>query len=250
MYSQTYHFAVIVYRVDVVVVHTPHERCIGPHPHPPTRSQAMSSNLYTYGVIEQDTIEIDERGINGAEEIRTVEYRSLSAVVSEIDEMEPERTDENATAHDEVLRAILESDGGRTVVPMRFGMVFKNPNTLKNVLRNGRVAFRRSLNDLDGMVELGVKLVTKDDTDVDRPAVVEDVATRLREAADTEAGNDLYSDRLVFNRSYLVDRDEQGAFDETVSEIRDAYGEALHVQYTGPWAPYNFVDIEISSEGR
>ena len=209
----------------------------------------MSSNLYTYGVIENESIEIDETGVNGAP-VRTVEYRSLAAVVSEIDELEPERTDDNATAHDEVLRAALQSDGGRTIVPMQFGMVFKTENALKNILRNGRVAFRRSLNDLDGMVELGVKLVTKDDTSVDRPAVVEDVATRLREVTDTEAGNELYSDRLVFNRSYLVERDSQTAVDDAVAEIRDDYEADLHVQYNGPWAPYNFVDIEIGAEGR
>ena len=209
----------------------------------------MSSNLYTYGVIENESVEIDETGVNGAP-VRTVEYRSLAAVVSEIDELEPERTDDNATAHDEVLRAVLQSDGGRTIVPMQFGMVFKTENALKNILRNGRVAFRRSLNDLDGMVELGVKLVTKDDTSVDRPAVVEDVATRLREVTDTEAANELYSDRLVFNRSYLVERDSQTAVDDAVAEIRDDYEADLHVQYNGPWAPYNFVDIEIGAEGR
>ena len=209
----------------------------------------MSSNLYTYGVIENESVEIDETGVNGAP-VRTVEYRSLAAVVSEIDELEPERTDDNATAHDEVLRAALQSDGGRTIVPMQFGMVFKTENALKNILRNGRVAFRRSLNDLDGMVELGVKLVTKDDTTVDRPAVVEDVATQLREVTDTEAANELYSDRLVFNRSYLVERDSQTAVDDAVAEIRDDYEADLHVQYNGPWAPYNFVDIEIGAEGR
>jgi len=209
----------------------------------------MSSNRYTYGIIEQAPLDLDVTGIDGAP-IETVDYRSLAAIVSETETMEPERTDKNASAHDEVLRAVLQSDGGRTVIPMRFGMVFKSENTLKNILRNGRVAFRRSLNDLDGMVELGVKLVTKDDANVDRPAVVEDVATRLREVTDTEAGNDLYSDRLVFNRSYLVEHDAQTAVDDVVSAVRDEYGEDLHVQYNGPWAPYNFVDIEIGAEGR
>ncbi|WP_253738027.1 GvpL/GvpF family gas vesicle protein [Halohasta salina] len=209
----------------------------------------MSSNRYTYGVIEQAPLDIDVTGVDGAP-IDTVDYRSLSAVVSEIGTIEPERTDENAAAHDEVLRAVLQSDGGRTIIPMRFGMVFKTENALKNVLRNGRVAFRRSLNDLDGMVELGVKLVAKEGSTVDRRAVVEDVATRLRAVADTEAGNDLYSDRLVFNRAYLVDRADQPAFEETVAAIRDAYDDSLLVQYNGPWAPYNFVDIEIGAEGR
>ncbi len=209
----------------------------------------MSSNLYTYGVVEQGPLDVDVVGINDAP-VQTVDYRSLSAVVSEIETMEPERNDENATAHDEVLRAVLQSDGGRTIVPMRFGMVFKNKNTLKNILRNGRVAFRRSLNDLDGMVELGVKLVTKKDATVDRPAVVEDVATRLRGVADTEASNDLYSDRLVFNRSYLIEQDDQIAFDDAVAEVRNTYDDSLLVQYNGPWAPYNFVDIEIGAEGH
>ena len=146
----------------------------------------MSSNRYTYGIIDEAPLDVDVTGVDGSEPIRTVDYRSLSAVVSEIETMEPERTDENATAHDEVLRAVLQSNGGRTVIPMRFGMVFKTDNALKNVLRNGRVAFRRSLNDLDGMVELGLKLVTREGATVDPSAVVEDVATRLREAADTE----------------------------------------------------------------
>jgi len=209
----------------------------------------MSSNRYTYGVIEQGPLDVDVMGVDG-QPVETVDYRSLSAVVSEVGTMDPERTDENATAHDEVLRAVLQSNGGRTVIPMRFGMVFKTDTALKNVLRNGRVAFRRSLNDLDGMVELGLKLVTREGATVDRSAVVEDVATRLREVADTESGNDLYSDRLVFNRSYLVDRADQPAFDDTVAAVEAEYGDALHVQYNGPWAPYNFVDIEIGAEGR
>jgi len=51
----------------------------------------------------------------------------------------------------------------------------------------------------------------------------------------------------VLNRSYLVEREDREAFDDAVARIRDAH-EEVTVQYTGPWAPYNFVDIEIGVE--
>lgn len=50
------------------------------------------------------------------------------------------------------------------------------------------------------------------------------------------------------NRSYLIDRDERAAFDEAVDAVTDDYGDVLTVQYTGPWPPYNFVDIEIGTQ--
>ncbi|WP_101296552.1 GvpL/GvpF family gas vesicle protein [Halegenticoccus soli] len=210
----------------------------------------MSSNLYTYGVIEKESIELDERGVDGGTPIRTVDYRTLSAVVSDIDTMEPERTDENARAHDEVLREVLLYDGGRTIVPMQFGMTFKSGRTLKSVLRGGRRAFRQALNDVDGMIELGVKLVADEGADLDREAIREDVGGRLAEVSARETDDDLYSDRLVLNRAYLVERDGEEAFGDAVEAIREDYGETLRVQYNGPWAPYNFVDIEIGAQGR
>jgi Gas vesicle synthesis protein GvpL/GvpF. len=110
----------------------------------------MSGNLYTYGVIEQEDIELTADGVGGADKIYTIEYRSLSAVVSDIDTTDPERTDEAVTNHNNVLQRILEYDDGRTVVPMSFGMAFKNGRTLKGVLRGARRALRSALNDIDG----------------------------------------------------------------------------------------------------
>jgi hypothetical protein len=204
-----------------------------------------SQNLYTYGVVADETFELDVEGVDGGTPIRTVEYRSLSAVVSDIDTLEPERTDENVRAHDEVLREVIESGDGRTVVPMQFGMVFKSGRTLKSVLRSGRRAFRKALNDVDGMVELGVKVVVDEGATVEETAL-QDIVARLADAAEREVENDLFSDRLVLNRSYLVAYDEQEQLSEAVQAIRDDY-EELTVNYSGPWAPYNFVDIEIGA---
>jgi hypothetical protein len=206
----------------------------------------MSDKLYAYGVTQDaGDLALDETGVDGADDIYTVSHGPLAAVVSAIDEQDPDRSDENVRAHDDVLRALLV-DAERTVVPMQFGMVFDGKRPLKNILRSGRPTFSRSLNDIEGTYELGVKVVVDEDAQVDREAVEADVDERLSAASVGTVENDLFSDRLVVNRSYLVERDERETFDEAVTELDEEY-ESLTFQYTGPWAPYNFVDIAIEA---
>jgi hypothetical protein len=204
-------------------------------------------HLYTYGVIEQTEFELDldGGGVADADQLYTVDHRTLSAVVSDIEVLEPEETDENLRAHDKALQAVMEDERTSAVVPMRFGMVFKSARPLKNILRGSRGVLTRALNEIEGTVEMGLKLITEEDATVDRDAVREAVSERLGEVSLEETENGLFSDRLVLNRSYLVERDAREAFDEAIAAIEEEYTGALMVQYTGPWAPYNFVDIEI-----
>jgi hypothetical protein len=208
----------------------------------------MSEHLYAYGVVKDAGFELDVEGVAGAERAYTVDHGPLAAVVTDIDTMDPELSDDNARAHDDVLQAVLLDDGGRTVVPMQFGSVFKNSRTLKNVLRGGRPAITKSFREIDGLLEFGVKLVAEEDAALDREAIRADAGERLAAASVQSVENGLFSDRLVMNRSYLVERDERMGFDEAVDTITDEYGDALTVQYTGPWPPYNFVDIEIGAD--
>lgn len=207
----------------------------------------MSDNLYTYGIIEQEDLELETDGVAGAERIYTVDYRTLSAVVSDIDTTDPERTDENVEAHNDVLQRILEYDGGRTVVPMSFGMAFKSGRTLKGVLRGARRPLQKTLNEIDGTVELGVKVIVPEGRQVARNAIQADVVERLSNRSVNETDNDLFSDRLLLNKSYLVDHDQRSAFDAAVDAIEAEYDDLI-IKYTGPWPPYNFVDIHIGPE--
>jgi len=203
------------------------------------------THIYTYGVVDDEEFELDVTGVDGGTPIRTVRYRTLSAVVSDVDTLEPERSDENVRAHDEVLREVMTFGDGRTAVPMRFGMVFKSGRALKNVLRSGRRAFRKALLDVDGTVELGVKVVVDEGEAVDE-AALQSIADRLAAAAERDVENDLFSDRLALNRAYLVGSDDREAFSETVRAVRDDH-DGVTVRYSGPWAPYSFVDIEVGA---
>lgn len=205
------------------------------------------NNRYVYGVVESDTVEFETDAVAGADRVYTISHRRLGAVVSDIDTTDPEETDEDAQIHDEVLREIMEYDGGTTIVPMQFGMAFESDRALKNVLRGARPAFRRAMSDIEGKIELGLKLVREEDADVDRETIEADVADRLEPIAAQSVENDLFSDRLVLNRSYLVAEDEREAFDDAIADFEDDHDE-LMVQYTGPFAPYSFVDVKIGAK--
>lgn len=205
-------------------------------------------NVYVYGIIESEEIDMEIEGVNGADRATTVDFRNLSAVVSDVDTTDPERTDENVRAHDEVLRRLLEEGGGRTVVPMSFGMAFKNNRALKSVLRGARHAFTKALSDVDGTVELGVKVISETDVEADADAIRERVDELFEPVSVNSTDNGEFSDRLIVNKSYLVEREEREAFDEAVDELEAEFDEQAIIQYTGPWAPYNFVDIHVGAE--
>ena len=205
------------------------------------------TNRYVYGVMTDDPVEFETDAVGDADHVYTVSHRRLSAVVSNIDTTDPDETDEDAQRHDDVLREVMDRDGGRTIVPMQFGMAFESDRALKNVLRGARPAFRRAINDIEGRIELGLKLVREEDADVDTDAIEEAVEDELEPIAAQSVPNDLFSDRLVLNRSYLVERDDRERFDEAVARLEDGQDDLI-VRYTGPFAPYSFVDVKIGAQ--
>ena len=203
--------------------------------------------LYVYGVVSDEEFEFEVSGVEGGDRIETVRFRTLGALVSPIDTAEPEESDENAQTHDEVLREVLEHEREPAVVPMQFGMVFESTRTLKNVLRGARPAFRRALSEVEGTVELGLKVVSEQDGGIGRETARETVNSHLEDLHASHVENDLFSDRLLVNDAYLVEREQREAFDTAVGELEQELEGKAMVQYTGPWAPYNFVDINIGA---
>ncbi|WP_247729008.1 GvpL/GvpF family gas vesicle protein [Halovivax limisalsi] len=206
------------------------------------------SRPYAYGVVDIDeTIERSVDGVGDGDRVYPIDNGAIAALVSDIETAEPDRSDENVRRHDEVLRALMTADGGRTVVPMRYGMVFRDAETVRNVLDGAASAFRASLAEIEGAEELGVSVVRPPEGPVDDEAIRSTVSDELDGLARDVAENGLFSDRLVLNRSYLVARDERGEFDEAVGRVEDRH-EGVIVRYTGPYAPYSFVDVKIGAQ--
>jgi len=54
-------------------------------------------------------------------------------------------------------------------------------------------------------------------------------------------------DKMIMNAAFLVTREQETAFDAKVKEIGVRY-DKLDFKYTGPWPPYNFVNIRLKLE--
>jgi hypothetical protein len=52
---------------------------------------------------------------------------------------------------------------------------------------------------------------------------------------------------MILNAAFLVARDREEEFDARVKEVA-ARHEHLSFKYTGPWPPYNFVNIRLKLE--
>jgi hypothetical protein len=52
---------------------------------------------------------------------------------------------------------------------------------------------------------------------------------------------------MIMNAAFLISRDQEGAFDVKVKTIASKF-DKLTFKYTGPWPPYNFVNIRLKLE--
>jgi hypothetical protein len=77
---------------------------------------------------------------------------------------------------------------------------------------------------------------------------VTEIYEALRDAAVASRSNKPIGDRMIMNAAFLVEREKTKAFDEHISEIARKYENKLSFLYTGPWPPYNFVNIRLRLE--
>lgn len=77
---------------------------------------------------------------------------------------------------------------------------------------------------------------------------VSDIYESLKPVAVASRSNRLIGDRMIMNGAFLVDRSKEVRFDSTVKALSRKYEAVLSFRYTGPWPPYNFVNIKLKLE--
>jgi hypothetical protein len=77
---------------------------------------------------------------------------------------------------------------------------------------------------------------------------VRDIHESLKPAAVASRSNKPIGDRMILNAAFLVGREREREFDEAVKGISRKYEDLLTFKYTGPWPPYNFVNIKLKLE--
>ena len=55
-----------------------------------------------------------------------------------------------------------------------------------------------------------------------------------------------FSPLMILNAAFLINRDKEDVFDRRVNELDQKYGRDIKFIYTGPLAPYSFIDFRIA----
>jgi len=219
-------------------------------------------------------------GIKG-EEVYTLHYKDLAAVVSNATENRYEVLDEGIT-HQKVVEAV-KSDF--CLVPMAFGQVSTEAD-VKTFLSKSYYRLEGILDKLDGKVELGLKVTWKMDVILREIAksndririlnkqisskpkdhtyqlrielgkrvaeelekrglrIASEIYKKLNAISVDSKENKPLSDEMILNAAFLVEREKENEFDAMVNQIEGEYGEKVNMKYViSP--PYNFVNLRL-----
>ena len=248
---------------------------------------AADSGKYVYCIVHsKEPLRFGRIGI-GSEpaDVHTVNFQDIAAVVSDTPLEVYDPTRDNVLAHERVNEAVMRN---HTVIPMSFGTVFKTSDDIVELLRTAYDAFRDVLVKMQDKLEFGLKVlwepeiiireIEKDDENLrllrqeishqkgstyfarmQYGRLVDSLLQERSEQLVTEIFSDLggvsvasrankpIGDKMILNAAFLVSRDREADFDTKVKEI-DARYENLIFKYTGPWPPYNFVNIRLKLE--
>ena len=246
-----------------------------------------SRGKYVYCIIEAaDPLKFGPVGIGtDPAEVYTVHFKNLGAVVSDAPLEVLDSTRENVLAHERVNETVMRD---HTVIPMSFGTVFKTREDIIELLRSAAEAFGDVLNKMQNKLEFGLKVlwdrdqavreVEADDEDISRlkkeisgqkgptyfarmqygrlvdaalharsERYVAAVLDELRDVSVASRINKPIGDKMIMNAAFLISRDQEQAFDGKVKSIASRF-DKLTFKYTGPWPPYNFVNIRLKLE--
>src|SRR5579862_1758949 len=250
-------------------------------------STVASRGKYVYCIIESsDPLRFGPIGI-GADpsDVYTVHYRTLAAVVSDAPLEVLDSTRDNVLAHERVNETVMRE---HTVIPMSFGTIFKTRDDIVELLRSAAEAFGDVLNKMQNKLEFGLKVlwdrdqaareVEGEDDDISRlkkeisgqkgptyfarmqygrlvDAALQSRSERylgaildeLRDVSVASRINKPIGDKMIMNAAFLISRDQESAFDAKVKSIAGKF-DKLTFKYTGPWPPYNFVNIRLKLE--
>jgi len=181
--------------------------------------EGAQEGVYVYCIIEStEPRTFGKIGIGGrSDEVFTVHYRDLAAVVSRAPLVVYDPTRENALTHEHVQEVVM-NEHGFTPVPMSFGTLFKTDDDTVEFLKDTYDALRDVLVKMKDKLEFGLKV------NWDRDQVLREIEEqneeirRLKAEIETNTQSSTYFARMQLGR--LV---EQALADKSESIVREIY---------------------------
>jgi hypothetical protein len=124
-----------------------------------TPGAGTEEGIYVYCIIESDEpLTFGNIGIGGrGDEVFTVHFNGLAAVVSRAPLKVYDPTRENALTHEHVNEVVM-IDNGFTPVPMSFGTLFKTEDDILEFLKDTYDALHDVLQKMKDKLEFGLKV--------------------------------------------------------------------------------------------
>ena len=227
---------------------------------------------------------IGDRG----DELSTVSYREIQAVVSDSPIKRYPVSRENSLAHERAIEAVFKR---HTVLPARFCTIAEDEARVRAILEREYEEFRALLNEMRDRVEVGVKAIfhetliyqeilekhdeikrRKEDIaslppqkahwqlmeigrmveaalEAEKVRVREEITEALKRACcDFRLTHRLLGERMIMNAGFLVERDREATFDRAMDGLAERYRERIAFKYVGGFPPFNFVCLTINVE--
>ena len=248
----------------------------------------MSQNqIYIFCIINT-TCEINIR--LGKYHIYSIPWRDISAVVTSFEKTAHMNTHikKYALTHERVVELILNTN--YTVLPMRLLTIVNNEENVLGILKEYYGVFKDNFNRLSQKVEFGLKIIwpaekikekisssliqSKENeiAPTDSPAMMSmkkkfkiyEIEKIIREEAEKyikkidepllefiveKKLQKLQTEKLLLNASYLVEKSRQNDIKQVFVKIKKDQPD-LKYQFSGPWAPYNFIVMEKEKSSR
>ena len=77
---------------------------------------------------------------------------------------------------------------------------------------------------------------------------VREIYDALRSTCVASRDNKVIGDKMIMNAAFLINREKEADFDAAVNKVAQKFSDRLNFKYTGPWPPYNFVNIRLKLE--
>lgn len=238
----------------------------------------MSTYVYGITASSHPALPKDMGGIGDPPRpVRVLKQGELAALVSDAPEgLRPKRKE--LLAHSNVL---AEAGAAGCVLPMRFGSIAPDDDTVTSVLAERAEHYKERLRALDGKVEYNIKASHAEEAVLHR-VLSENPEIRAMTEANRQAGGGTYEQRLrlgemvvaavkaqeaedaadvqhtlepaadavsvgpdstgwLANVSFLVNRDSAETFLAAVEQLRKGHPH-LELRVNGPLPPYSFVE--------
>jgi hypothetical protein len=255
---------------------------------PPDTAGTAEGGKYVYCIIrQQHERDFGTIGIGGHRRVYTVHHNDLAAVVSDTPIVIYDPTRENVLAHEfvnetvmreftvipmsfgtvfrsdedvsELLRSTYQAFTD-VLVKMRdkieFGLkilwdrdkVVANIESENDEIRRLKDEITRNAASSTYFARMQLGRLVEAALEETSNRYVSEVHEALKAVAVASRSNKVIGDRMILNAAFLVDRKRSEDFDERVREVSLKYEDLLTFKYTGPWPPYNFVNIKLKLE--